>query len=36
MENSNLVKEDRRHPLDPLSADEVKAAVRILRTQGPK
>ena len=35
MENSNMVKEIRRHPLDPLSAEEVVAAVRILRTHGP-
>ena len=36
MENSHLVKEAaRRHPLDPLSAEEVGAAVRTLRTQGP-
>src|SRR5271163_2636116 len=35
MDDSSLVKEDRRHSLDPLSADEVKAAIHIVRTQGP-
>ena len=36
MEKSDTVKEtQRRHPLDPLSAEEVGAAVRILRTHGP-
>ena len=36
MENSALVKNaTRRHPLDPLSAEEVGAAVRTLRTHGP-
>src|SRR5271155_4822298 len=35
MDDTSLVKEDRRHWLDPLSADEVKAAIHILRTQGP-
>ena len=29
------MKEARRHPLDPLSAEEVAAAMRIMRTQGP-
>jgi primary-amine oxidase len=36
MENSALVKNaTRRHPLDPLSAEEVGVAVRTLRTHGP-
>jgi primary-amine oxidase len=36
MENSHLVKAAARpHPLDPLSAEEVGAAVRTLRAQGP-
>ena len=30
-----MVKEIRHHPLDPLSAKEVVAAVRIFRTHGP-
>ena len=36
MEKSDTVNETaRRHPLDPLSAEEVSAAVRALRTHGP-
>jgi hypothetical protein len=36
MENFALVKNlTRRHPLDPLSAEEVGVAVRTLRTHGP-
>ena len=36
MGNTHAVKETtRQHPLDPLSAQEVTAAVGILRTQGP-
>ncbi len=36
MENPEAVTEiTRRHPLDPLSASEVAAAVRILRIHGP-
>ena len=36
MEKSDTVKETaQRHPLDPLSAEEVSAAVRALRTHGP-
>lgn len=36
MEKSHTVKETaRRHPLDPLSREEVGAAVSILRTHGP-
>jgi primary-amine oxidase len=36
MEESHTVKETaRRHPLDPLSAEEVSTAVRILRAHGP-
>jgi primary-amine oxidase len=35
MEKSHMVKETRRHALDPLSAEEIAAAVRILRTRGP-
>ena len=35
MEKSRLVKEGvRHHPLDPLSADEIGAAVRVFRTYG--
>src|SRR5580700_10076691 len=36
MENSHQAKVAAlRHPLDPLSAEEVAAAVRILRARGP-
>jgi primary-amine oxidase len=36
MEKSHTVKETARpHPLDPLSGEEVRAAVSILRTHGP-
>jgi primary-amine oxidase len=36
MESSNLVKEAvRLYPLDPLNAEEVRTAVRTLRTHGP-
>jgi len=35
MEKSHMVKETQRHALDPLSAEEMAAAVRILRTHGP-
>jgi len=36
MGNTHAVKETtRQHPLDPLSAQEMTAAVRILRTHGP-
>jgi primary-amine oxidase len=35
METAKIVKEITRHPLDPLSAEEVSAAVRVLRTHGP-
>jgi hypothetical protein len=34
MENSKVLKEVRRHTLDPLSAREVVAAVRSFRSQG--
>src|SRR5258708_16503355 len=36
MENSHFEKDAARpRPLDPMSAEEIAAAVRILRTQGP-
>ena len=35
METANTAKEITRHPLDPLSAEEVSAAVHVLRTHGP-
>ena len=34
MEKSHMVKETQRHALDPLSAEEMAAAVRILRDFG--
>jgi Cu2+-containing amine oxidase len=35
MENSHPTKETVHHPLDPLNAEEVRTAVRILRTHRP-